>query len=1004
MKDEDVRRLLHDSAAAEYKAVDLVGPGVPFTRFVRACVADGDMESLARIEKGGTALEDLLGQLPTVFYPDFLDGETSVPSAVIVARRFAGLALTLLEADGREQRVEAWLDWQRRAFASPVPRPTATDAALAWLAGDDPGIAPEAATGVLFATNDAGLQGRLTARLIPGRPPGLAPDPSQMTFFTADADFQRGLDTAWRQAGGRLAGQVLWTIESQTGELQAGPAARIVGGSLSTAFAFILNELQRRSGRRHALTWSRPRAHLAIVGDLKDDGSVAPVEGYGEKLAAAAGIKRLIVPAQDLAKVKTLAPPGLVVRGARTWQHAARQARRPHGWKTLSAALAVLPFGIIAGFGYTNHVAAQAATLLRQSDDAWQQDLVLAGQLAAKSWSLRRTPAARYRMLRTVTTRVRAILPVGDSEIVMAFSPANDRLATAGMNGVLQLWKPQTGENAITTSLIGKKISGLTFSADGSQLAVALSDRTALLLDPATLRPLSEPLRHDSPVLSVSFSRDGRTLATVTEEGTIRLWDVERRRLSVPPLRMEPTGQITIVALSPRGDVFATGGIDGKVQLWDLGTRRLIKTLSGGNSSVNAVAFTPDGARLAAGGTDGVVTLWDVGTRKAVAAFRHDQSVTGLSFSADGTTLASSSTDMTARLWDMETLRQRGAPFNGQGRYLTAVALAPDGRTLATAVQGGTVWLWDATSWQPEGKLLPTRDEAVAVAYHPDGRLAVADGRDVRVWTPPAGTYTSYAHPQQVRAVAFSPDGRTLATTGRKDAVRLWSNGGVRAVSPPTSGLYSDLAYSRDGSVIATGGSGQAQVWDAAGAKPITKPFGTGILGLAVGGELLATADSRGNVELRTMREPDKPGKVLKTGWPHTVDVDVSADGKLVAAAEGQTGQVAIWDADTRRPLRNFVVKTSSIYHIAFSPDGRMLAAGTSNGEVHVWDVDDGGLLAPGLRVPGGVTSLAFSKKGERLAVATVSGVQIWRLDVPADPLRVICSLTREPDTEYCPA
>ena len=162
-------------------------------------------------------------------------------------------------------------------------------------------------------------------------------------------------------------------------------------------------------------------------------------------------------------------------------------------------------------------------------------------------------------------------------------------------------------------------------------------------------------------VNAVAFSPDGKTLATGSDDGTARLWDMSAHRQVGAPMTADNQSMNAV----------AFGSV----------------TLFG---SVNAVAFSPDGKTLATGSQDGTARLWDVNTHRQVGAplTADSQSVNAVAFSPDGKTLATGSDDGAARLWDVNTHRQVGAPMTAANRSpVVAVAFSPDGKRLATAVE-----------------------------------------------------------------------------------------------------------------------------------------------------------------------------------------------------------------------------------------------------------------------------------------------------------------------------
>ncbi|MCA1680356.1 MAG: WD40 repeat domain-containing protein, partial [Actinobacteria bacterium] len=197
---------------------------------------------------------------------------------------------------------------------------------------------------------------------------------------------------------------------------------------------------------------------------------------------------------------------------------------------------------------------------------------------------------------------------------------------------------------------------------------------------------------HTDLLNNVAISPDGRTLASASDDATIRLWDARTRKQLGAPLTGH-TDYVIGVTFSPDGRTLASASFDQTVRLWDVRThKQLGAPLTGHTDDVNSVAFSPDGRTLASASTDKTVRLWDVRTRTQLGASLtgHTSFVLSVAFSPDGRTLASGGADKVVRLWEMRTRKQLGAPLTGHTSFVFSVAFSPDGRTLASGGEDKT--------------------------------------------------------------------------------------------------------------------------------------------------------------------------------------------------------------------------------------------------------------------------------------------------------------------------
>ncbi len=532
-----------------------------------------------------------------------------------------------------------------------------------------------------------------------------------------------------------------------------------------------------------------------------------------------------------------------------------------------------------------------------------------------------------------------------------------------------------------------------------AKLRVALTEKDSAAARALWWRLGAEPMvwRKDlgALVYQVSFSPDGRTIATACMDGSIYLFDVDTHAQRVLRGHVD---QVAAVAFSPDGRRLVSGSYDHSLRTWDVATGQQERLFEGHSGKVWAVAFSPDGELVVSGSSDREVRLWRAATGELVHQLvGHGSEVYALSFSPDGKVVASGSNDKTVRLWDVDSGASRQV-LEGHAGGVEEVAFDGRGERIAAASLGGEIRLWDAGGGKLERVLEGHSGGVRSVSFSADGRVLASGSYDstIRLWDVATGEQRRQidAHSAGVRSVSFSPDGSLLASGSYDRTVRLWRLAALRTGSPfegHTSAVLG-VSPSPDGKTVASASyDGTLRLWDvASGAESrVLTGHAGGVAGVSFspGGDLLASVSLGGEVRLWDVTTGTEARRLVgHTGAVYSQSF--SPDGKLLATSS-RDRTARLWDVATGGQLRIFQGHGNTVWDVAFSPDGQTLATGSVDRTVRLWDVETGKVTQVLEGHGGGVRGVAYSPDGTRLASGgTDRTIRLW--DVEDGSSRVI--------------
>jgi WD40 repeat protein len=437
-------------------------------------------------------------------------------------------------------------------------------------------------------------------------------------------------------------------------------------------------------------------------------------------------------------------------------------------------------------------------------------------------------------------------------------------------------------DRAVTLLAAARRESGCGRRPDALELARQLSRFPLRKRFQAAWEKQTIPLHGPVPAV-VALSPDGRHAVSSAPREAPRLWDVETGRC-LSSLEEDVPGARPF-AWSPDGHFLLSGGPDGRVRLREVPTGRRLPSFMGHRGEVTAVAFSPDGRFALSGGKDAKVRLWEIASGRCLRTFRS---------LGDGPELAS----------------RPGGSHEGQSApSLFGCACAFWLLVTSSAVFGLILLLRALIA----GRMPPAEVWSSLFAW------GLALGIPFLLWL------LSCAHRDAVTALAFSPDGQ-LALSGSADReVRLWKvSGGRRLGAWPGAAAVTKklLAYEREPDY-------RLGAWP--GAAAVTA------VAWAPDGRLALAGRADGALELWQPSGGNTP-RVLEGHKKGVTAVAFSPDGQFfLSGSADQT--LRLWEASTGRCLHTFTGH-AAVTAVAFSPDGWLALSGGADHTVRVWQLD----------------------------------------------------------------
>jgi WD40 repeat protein len=462
-------------------------------------------------------------------------------------------------------------------------------------------------------------------------------------------------------------------------------------------------------------------------------------------------------------------------------------------------------------------------------------------------------------------------------------------------------------------------------------------------------------LRHNEIVYGVAYAPDGKTIASISRDGAIRIWDADSGK-PVKEMRTTKHGDTRNLAFSPDSSKLITS--DAKsAGMWDIRAGKLLFETKEHAENVSGLVFSPDGHSFASAG--GNIVIWDTKTGEERFTFdppgKNRDGHQGLAFSPDGKLLAASR-EQDVHVWDIATGASRLAIPEAYERDVI-FTIFQNNSTLITG-EWGHIRIWDITTGKQIREFDPKgTDYGASIVLSPNSKflaraasnkieiLEVATGHTVKELSDYRNGYGPATH-----HMAFSPDGKYLIAKADDNVIHKWDLETAKRLLTFDDAHSSRLraaTFSPNGQYLLTAGDRTARLWEASGKQ------------------------------LRLFQMGDEQAKNLAGD----ACACLSPDGKWIAAGgfdfgrpKGMTGVCRIWDTATGK-MQAELRLPARVSHVSFAADCKRvaIAAGMDpekKASIGIWDFLDKTTWAKMADLKFPIDAMAFSSSGKQLNLA----------------------------------